>query len=72
MDLRLPIGSLFLIFGIVLTLFGLFGPKEIYAQSLGINVNLDWGAVMLVFGGLMAGFALRAAKADDATGTADK
>jgi hypothetical protein len=60
MDLRLPIGGLFSIFGLILTIFGLVGPKAIYAQSLGINVNLYWGLVMLVFGLVMAGLALRA------------
>ncbi|MDR3711098.1 MAG: hypothetical protein P4L33_22575 [Capsulimonadaceae bacterium] len=62
MDLRLPVGALFAIFGALLTLFGAFGPKDIYEKSLGINVNLYWGAVLLVFGLLMAGFALAASK----------
>ena len=62
MDLRLPIGGLFSIFGLILTVFGLVGPKTIYAQSLSININLWWGLVMLVFGAAMAGLALRAAK----------
>jgi len=60
MDLRLPIGSLFGIFGFILTIYGLVGPKYIYEQSLGININLIWGAVMLVFGIVFVVFALRA------------
>ena len=34
----------------------------IYARSLGINVNLWWGLVLLAFGLVMLGFALRAGK----------
>jgi hypothetical protein len=52
-DLRLPIGLLFAIYGIVLAGFGLLGDDAIYEKSLGININLLWGAVMLVFGLLM-------------------
>ena len=34
---------------------------RIYAEhSLGINVNLGWGVALLLFGGIMLGFALRA------------
>jgi hypothetical protein len=44
---------MFLIFGLLLTLFGLAGSKDIYAHSLGININLGWGIVLLVFGGVM-------------------
>jgi len=50
-DLRLPIGLMFTVFGALLTVFGLFSNKEIYAShSLGMNVNLGWGLVLLVFG----------------------
>ena len=31
--------------------------SEMYAKSLGINVNIIWGAVMLVFGLVMLYFA---------------
>lgn len=60
MDLRLPIGGLFSVFGLILTVYGLVGPRAIYAQSLGIDVNLWWGLVMLAFGVLMVVFAVRA------------
>jgi hypothetical protein len=43
MDLRLPIGLLFLIFGLLLTALGASTPPTLYAKSLGINVNLLWG-----------------------------
>ena len=58
-DLRLPIGILFSLYGAVLVLFGAFSDKSIYARSLGYNVNLWWGLVLLVFGVLMLLGALR-------------
>lgn len=53
MDIRLPIGLLFSILGLLLASFGALGDRSIYAKSLGVNMNLDWGIVLLVFGGLM-------------------
>jgi len=53
LDIRLPLGLLFLVFGLLLGSFGLFGTKTIYDRSLGININLWWGIVMLVFGLVM-------------------
>jgi multisubunit Na+/H+ antiporter MnhG subunit len=61
-DLRLPLGLLFSLLGSMLTIFGLLTPKELYARSMGINVNLDWGLVILAFGVVMLTFALRARK----------
>jgi hypothetical protein len=49
-DLRLPIGALFTVYGALLTLYGVFGDQAQYARSLGLNVNLIWGVVLLVFG----------------------
>ena len=53
LDIRLPIGFLFAIFGVLLVAFGEFSDKAIYERSLGININLDWGIVMLLFGAVM-------------------
>jgi hypothetical protein len=47
LDIRLPIGLMFSILGLLLTGFGLFGDKTIYQKALGININLWWGLVML-------------------------
>jgi hypothetical protein len=58
-DLRLPIGLMFSFYGIVLVILGLISDKAIYARSLGININLVWGAVMLIFGAVMLMLALR-------------
>jgi membrane-bound ClpP family serine protease len=52
-DIRIPMGLMFGIFGLVLTIYGLVSNKEIYTHSLGININLWWGIVMLVFGLIM-------------------
>ncbi len=62
LDLRLPIGLMFSIFGVMLLAFGLLSDPAIYERSLGINVNLWWGMVLLAFGLVMLGFALRARK----------
>ena len=52
-DLRYLIGGLFFILGLLLVLYGLAGPTADYARSLGININLWWGLIILVFGALM-------------------
>src|SRR5512144_3217411 len=53
MDLRLPLGLFFLLVGILLAGYGLVSDRAIYAASLGHNVNLWWGIVMMVFGAAM-------------------
>ena len=53
LDIRLPIGLLFSTLGALLVGFGAFSNKGIYERSLGINVNLAWGAVLLAFGIIM-------------------
>jgi hypothetical protein len=53
LDIRWPIGYMFLFLGIVLAAYGLLGDPAIYAQSLGVNVNLIWGAVLGAFGIVM-------------------
>ena len=60
LDIRLPIGLLFTVIGLLLMGFGAFGDKTIYQRSLGLNVNLTWGAVLLVFGAIMVILARRA------------
>ena len=52
-DIRLPIGVLFTLLGLLLCIFGLAADPAIYQRSLGININLGWGAVLLIFGALM-------------------
>lgn len=50
LDIRLPLGLLFSIFGLLLLVVGLATDKALYQRSLGINVNFWWGVVMLLFG----------------------
>ena len=62
-DIRIPIGFLFTALGALLVLFGLFTMQSsIYEHSLGMNINLGWGAVLLIFGLLMIFFAKRSEK----------
>ncbi len=68
LDLRLPMGLMFSIFGAMLTVYGLVSDDAIYAQSLGINVNLWWGLVLLAFGLVMLAFAMRASRRRHAIG----
>jgi hypothetical protein len=56
-DLKIPLGLLLSFYGLILLLYGLFGPHHIYEKSLGLNVNLVWGTAILVVGGLFLGFA---------------
>ena len=51
LDIRWPIGLMFTLIGALLAGFGLVKGAE--SISLGININLIWGAVLLVFGVLM-------------------
>jgi hypothetical protein len=51
LDLKLPIGWLLSAYGVLLTAYGLLTGKEMYAISLGINLNLAWGLLMIAIGG---------------------
>ncbi len=55
LDIKFPIGLLFTIFGIALTIYGITTTNDVvmYSKSLGYNVNLYSGLFMLVFGVLM-------------------
>ena len=55
LDIKIPIGLMFSIFGLILTILGIItaGDTAMYEQSLGYNINLLSGCVMLVFGCLM-------------------
>jgi hypothetical protein len=51
LDIRWPIGLMFTLIGALLAVFGLVKSSE--SVSLGININLIWGIVLLVFGVFM-------------------
>jgi hypothetical protein len=54
LDVRLPMGLLFAIIGVILLVHGFAADPAIYdSHSLGININVRWGAVILAFGALM-------------------
>ncbi|MBI2511949.1 MAG: hypothetical protein HYV96_08220 [Opitutae bacterium] len=54
LDVRLPMGLLFLTLGLILVGYGVMADPAIYAKhSLGQNVNLTWGVIFALFGGLM-------------------
>ena len=55
-DLRIPVGLMFTVFGLILVGVGSFGGAALSDVSLGINMNLWWGLVQLVFGVVMLGF----------------
>jgi len=59
LDLRIPIGLMFGIFGLILTGVGVFGSVELTEKSLGINMNLWWGLALLVFSAVMLWLALK-------------
>jgi hypothetical protein len=61
LDIRLPIGLMFTLFGLLLVVYGFFSDKAIYQRSLGLNVNLGWGVVLLIFGVVMLVLGRRAA-----------
>ena len=53
LDVRTPAGLLFVLFGGILTGYGLLSDPAIYQRSLGVNVNVTWGAVLIAFGAAM-------------------
>ena len=50
MDIRLPLGIIFSLYGVILAGTGLLAQQN---GSLGININLLWGLVLLAFGVVM-------------------
>jgi hypothetical protein len=55
LDIRWPIGLMFTLIGAILTVQGVLvrSDTEMLKRSLGMNINLGWGIVLLVFGVLM-------------------
>jgi sulfite exporter TauE/SafE len=52
LDIRVPIGGLFTVLGLLVGGYGIAtrGDAALYERSLSVNINLLWGAVMIVFG----------------------
>lgn len=71
-DPRILLGMMFTLIGTILTAFGLSTRtnSDLYAKSLGINANLWWGLVLLVFGIAVLTLGRRGqARLEKATGT---
>jgi hypothetical protein len=65
-DLRLVIGGLLGLYGVVLTVMGLFASADARAKAAGININLWAGVAMLAAGAaFLAWRALRPLRAED-------
>jgi hypothetical protein len=64
LDLRWPIGLMFTLIGALLVIYGIAtgSNAEMYQHSLGKNINLWWGLLLLVFGVLMLVGAARGGK----------
>ncbi len=60
LDIRWPIGLMFSLIGVLLLIEGAIGGDS--GLSVGININLIWGVVLLVFGVLMLLGASRGSK----------
>jgi uncharacterized membrane protein len=63
-DIRMPIGLMFTILGLIISAYGIFtiSNTAMYQKSLGININIIMGVIMLVFGLIMLYFARRKKK----------
>jgi hypothetical protein len=59
LDIRTPIGLMFLVLGAILTTYGAVSDPSTYARA-GLNINLWWGLVLLVFGSTMFALGRRA------------
>jgi hypothetical protein len=65
-DLRMVIGGLLTLYGIVLTVLGLFASDDAKAKAAGININLWAGLVILAGGAVFLAWArLRPLRAED-------
>ena len=54
LDIRIPLGMIFLIIGGIMSAFGLYTRHSaLYDRSLGVNLNLTWGLIMFAFGLVM-------------------
>ncbi len=66
LDIRWPIGLMFSLIGAMLVIFGLAtgSNPDTYRPSLGININLYWGVLLLVFGAWMLIMAIKGSRAN--------
>ena len=64
LDVRYPIGGLFVVIGLLLAGYGVAtaGDAALYQRTGGLNINLVWGSVMTAFGVLCLLLARRASR----------
>jgi hypothetical protein len=63
LDIRLPIGIIFSIYGVILMIYGMVADPSLFQEkSLGVNIDLWWGLAMLIFGIFMGTLAFRASR----------
>jgi hypothetical protein len=69
-DLRMVIGGLLALYGVILTVMGLFASDQAKAKAAGININL-WAGLVILAGGavFLAWVALRPLRAEDLQAT---
>ena len=65
-DLRMVIGGLLALYGVILTVMGLFASDDAKAKAAGININL-WAGLVILAGGavFLTWVALRPLRAED-------
>lgn len=66
LDVRLPIGALFFVYGLTLILFGAFAPAG--PRGVSGNVNVQWGVLLLLFGAVMLVLARKKARTAHSAG----
>ena len=65
-DLRMVIGGLLTLYGVLLTVMGVFASDQAKAKAAGININLWAGVVILAGGAVFLAWArLRPLRAED-------
>jgi membrane-bound ClpP family serine protease len=65
-DLRMVIGGLLALYGVILTVMGVFASSDTKAKAAGININLWAGLVILAGGAVFLAWArLRPLRAED-------
>ena len=62
-DLRMPLGALFGVLGLLLTLYGAATRGQAGTEPTGVPINLIWGVVLIAFGLWMLWLARRARQA---------
>ncbi|MDQ2898227.1 MAG: hypothetical protein M3Y07_00320 [Acidobacteriota bacterium] len=53
LDIRLPIGLMFSIFGLIVGVYGVMADPAMNRRSLGINIDMWWGICSLIIGAIL-------------------